>query len=271
MSDQWTDSRTPEELLFTDRQGNPIQVQEVMGAGLDGGYEDRIPALVELMEHGEPAHRLYACMILTAWGDERGFSQIIEWARDPDHTPWAVSPVTVDRFYGVDFSFASLADAVRTSFLSESAPSIANLQMGAIKALLGISSHHYMDRNLAIAIAEDSRIEELVVPAVRSAVEAAIARLGSGEVVGFDLGFQTASLLSVLAPVDDVSAARYADELAHRFRTGERMLKELAGALGYGTGPATARALHALRALRLPGVEQEVDAAFALRAQSASS
>ena len=144
-------SRSPEQLLFTDTDGNPTQLQDLMDEGLDGGYEDRIPELIELMEYGEPVHRLWACMLLTGWGHERGLEQVARWARDPDSTPWASRPVDFDRIYGAGSSFASLADAVRTSFRSTSAPSLKLLQIKAIEALLDASSSHFVDRDLDMA------------------------------------------------------------------------------------------------------------------------
>jgi hypothetical protein len=252
-------------LLFTDRHGEPTPVQDLMSDGLEGGYEDRIPGLIDLMEHGLPDHRLYACMILTAWGDIRGLRQIVDWARNPDSTPWAPNPITVDRIYGADSSFASLAQAVGETFWKAVSPELEAAQIDAITALLGVSSRRYVDRYLALTIAENPHIQRLVAPNIRAAIDAAIRRLESADPIDFDLAFQSASLVSALAPVDDAAAGHYARELASRFRSSERMLKELAAALGNGHGPATLRSLQEMTAFGVPELNHEIDAAIAKR------
>ena len=67
-----------EALLFTDREGRRGQLQDIIDDGLDGGYENRIPALVELLNYGEPYHRLLACVMLTSWGHPLGFQILID-------------------------------------------------------------------------------------------------------------------------------------------------------------------------------------------------
>ena len=262
--------RNPEQLLLTNKAGTPVQVQDLMDEGLEGDYEDRIPDLIELMHRGSPEHRLWACMVLTAWGNEDGLTQVAEWARYPERAPWASNPVDFDRIYGADSSMASLADAVRTSFLSASASSLRPLQISAIEALLQASSSHFVDSNLALAIGQDRYVEENLAPRIRDAIANAIARLSAGDQVGFDLAFQTASLVGALAPVDDAGAAHFADVLAANFRSSERMLKELAEALSQGRGPATARSLTALKALGIAAVADKVDNALARRERRGS-
>ena len=44
-----------EQVLYTDRDGERALLTEVISDGIEGGYEDRLPQLRELCEHG--AHR----------------------------------------------------------------------------------------------------------------------------------------------------------------------------------------------------------------------
>src|SRR5262245_47519743 len=91
----------PEQLLFTDAATRPIALEDLISEGLDGGYLNRVPALVDLMHAGEPRDRLYACLLLCAWGVADGFESLIAWANSPDDTPWGNRPVEIDRRYGV--------------------------------------------------------------------------------------------------------------------------------------------------------------------------
>ena len=80
---------TPDELLFTEKDGTRSSLQDVISDGLDVDYSDRYPALLHLLREGEPAHRLYSCIMLASWGMPEGLRTLIEWARDPGSTPWA--------------------------------------------------------------------------------------------------------------------------------------------------------------------------------------
>jgi hypothetical protein len=250
-----------ERLLFTDRDGSPAQLEDVIDDGLDGVYEDRVDGLVEVMGSGQPYHRLLACQALTSWGDARGFEQLIQWADDPDGAPWADRPVTFDRVYGADSAFETLANALWASFRSEPGVSIRPLQVRAARALLGVVHERYVGRWLALAIVRDTEVEAAVSPQVRDAVQAALEGVRAGRQVGFDLAFQVASLLLALARVDDAGTAAFAGELIAVGGTSDRMAKELADSLGRGTGPATLDALDRLAASRGAVVSADVAAA----------
>jgi hypothetical protein len=68
---------SPAELLFNDAEGKPTSLEDLIDDGLDGAYRDRVPALIELLHGGAPRDRLYACMVLTAWGVADGFTALI--------------------------------------------------------------------------------------------------------------------------------------------------------------------------------------------------
>jgi hypothetical protein len=118
---------SPAELLFSDAEGKPTSLEDLIDDGLDGAYRDRVPALIELLHGGAPRDRLYACMVLTAWGVADGFTALIGWAEHPGSAPWADHPVEIDRRHGVDAAFERLADAVRSSLQLDPSPDLALL------------------------------------------------------------------------------------------------------------------------------------------------
>lgn len=257
-----------EALLFTDRHGQRAQLQDVIDDGMEGGYEDRIPGLIQLQESGDPYHRLLATVMLASWGEPAGFKMLTRWANDPDHAPWAGAPVTVDRFSGADSAFETLADALRASFYSARADSIKRLQVEAARALLHASSTHYVGRTLMVAITSDRDVTASVDTDLRKAIEAGITALRQGNGAGFDLGTQTASLLVPMARLDDAAAARYAQQLMSIAPENTRMLREIAGALANGRGPDTLRLLNAMRTTNSTTLAQDVEQALARRAKS---
>jgi hypothetical protein len=78
---------SPAELLFSDAEGKPASLEDLIDDGLDGAYRDRIPALIGLLRDGAPRDRLYACMVLTAWGVAEGFTALIGWAEHTGSAP----------------------------------------------------------------------------------------------------------------------------------------------------------------------------------------
>lgn len=63
-------------LLYTDREGDATSVADLIDDGLEGGYEDRIPALRQLCVDGPPDHRVEACEVLVAWSDPVGLEAL---------------------------------------------------------------------------------------------------------------------------------------------------------------------------------------------------
>jgi hypothetical protein len=261
-----TDSATsPDDLLFRDRDGNSAPLQEVIDDGLDGGYEDRIPALEELLRNGTPEQRLYAAVALASWGQRPGFDALISWASEPGSAPWAGAPITYSRISGADAGFELLADALRASYLSKAADrgGIRPLQVAASKALLGLADSHDFDRTLLVALVKDPEVTALVADDLKAALDAALTKLEAGENPGFDLATQTAGLLAPLARVDDAAAAHIAERLVKLRPSDQRMVRELVDSLAEGRGSATLHVLESLRSLEIPGLDAEVDRAIA--------
>jgi hypothetical protein len=258
-------ARSPSELLFTDREGKPTSVQDVAADGLDGGYEDRIPELEELLVSGSPYHRLMACVVLISWGEPAGFRTLIQWASDPAHVPWADYPVTADRLSGVDDAFANLADGLNASFWNEPAPALRQMQLDAGRALLAIYADCFFGRTLALALIRDKGVPPELKGNIVAASEAGLAAIRNGSTPHFDIASQIASLIFPLAVADDDLACRFADQLTPLLHNNARALRELALALASGTGEATRRSLEGLRHLGIPAVTEEADKALARR------
>ncbi|MBD2505135.1 hypothetical protein [Anabaena azotica] len=255
-------SNNPEELLFTDSEGQRGRLEDIIDDGLDGGYEDRIPALINLLNSGEPYYRLLACVMLTCWGHPSGFQQIIDWASHTENVPWKESPVVYERLSGSDSAFEMLADALNTSYYCDEEPILKQWQIAATKALLGIYHHYYFGRILALSIVRNKEVAIAVKHEVITAIEASIVILQKPKPVGFDLAFQIACLLIPLTPLDDDAAANYANQLSYQYPKNERVLREIANALGDGKGQATLATLQHLKTLQIPSLESDVEKAI---------
>ena len=258
-------SLNPEELLFTDHEGTRGQLQDIIDEGLEGGYEDRLPALVDLLASGEPHHRLLACIMLTSWGHPVGFRTLIDWASNPSKVPWIDESIVYDRISGADSSFEMLADALMTSYYCENHHALKPLQTAAAKALLSVYHSHYFGRTLALAIVFDKQVAAAVKDEICSAIEASMATLRQHKPVGFDLPFQVACLVIPLASLNDSAAASCADQLILDYPQHQRMLGELLNGLVNGKGSYTLASLQRLKTLGIPDLEREAESAIARR------
>ena len=255
----------PEKILFTDRKGNTLPLEEVIADGLDGGYEERVPALMELVKTGSPYYRLMACIVLTSWGHRLGFETIIDWASDLTAVPWARESVTVDRIYSADDAFENLADALRTSYWNDTTPDLRKMQRDTARALLRIYPQVFFGRTLALALLRDKIWQSYGQSEIAKTILTSINTAQTGKKLSFDLTFQTASLLLVLARANDELTAKFAESLLSYFPANDRMLREIALALRDGQGPATLRVLDKLQRLGRPNVVVEVKKSLALR------
>ncbi|MCG8419896.1 MAG: hypothetical protein MJE77_18340 [Proteobacteria bacterium] len=263
--------RSPEEILFTDDQGGAATLEDVIADGMEGEYADRIPSLIELLGSGSPYHRLMACIVLTSWGHPAGFEAIVRWASNPGGTPWAEGPVTVDRIYGTDDAFESLADALKTSYWNAETAELQNMQREAAEALLTIYHLSYFGQTLALALVKDPVWKTSKQSKIAHTLETCLQTIASGKRPGFDLSYQTACLLLVLAPANDILTAEISERLIAQCAENDRTLRELALALGYANGLATLRTLDELKRLSRPSVVAEVDRALTLRQERAST
>ncbi|MBD2681003.1 MULTISPECIES: hypothetical protein [Nostoc] len=258
----------PEKLLFTDREGNQGQLQDIIDDGLDGGYEDRIPGLINLLSSGEPYHQLLATVMLTSWGHPAGFKKLIDWANNSQNVPWKAAPVVYERISQTDSAFEMLADAVNTSYYADETQKIQQWQIDAIKALLGIYHQYYFGRSLALAIVRDKEIAQAVKNKIIAAIEASLTILQEHTSLGFDLAFQVACLLIPLIRIDEDIAVNYANQLIANYSHKERILREIANALGDGKGEATLAILQHLKTFKMPALVRDTESAIARRSRN---
>jgi hypothetical protein len=235
----------PESLLFTELDGTRSSVQDVIYSGLEIDYSERYPGLLRLLREGEPAHRLYACMMLAAWGVPEGLLALTTWASDPHDAPWSGQPVTYDRLFGADAAFEMLAWSLWASGGTEHAARSAPLRVEATRALLGIYHRAYFDRTMALLLDEDRELAASLGNEIRSAVARSIkASLAPNQ--AFDMASQAAFLLGELARLDDEEAARGAEALIEAHPDKGRCLREVAHSLCDGSGPDTRAILERL-------------------------
>jgi hypothetical protein len=259
--------RSAEEILFTDGDGNAASLDDVIADGLDGAYRERVPDLLELLNTGTPFHRLMACIVLTSWGHSDGLSTIRRWARDPANLPWANAPVTRDRISAADDAFESLAHALKTSYWNEETLDLRRMQQAAAAALLDIYPDQYFGRTLALALLCDPIWRGPRRHDVIDALERSLRVLESGNKRDFDLPIQIASLLMAIAPANDHDAAEAAERLISRYPEHDRMLREVATALGSAAGIGTLGVLRRLHQHRSESVAAEAASALTLRQQ----
>lgn len=204
-------SADPRDLLFTDLQGEDANLEDVLASGLDGDLSERVPALIGLLDRGEPDHQLYAAVLLLGWGRAEGFEALSRWAAAPDDVPWRSAPVSRDRFSGEDDSFGLLAFALATSGWLDRGPELVAMQVRAYRELLSLYDRVAFGRWLADALDGRRDIGAVVVPEVVAAIERGLDRLAAPDRPG--LRFQLAALLVALAPHDGASTVRLAGPL----------------------------------------------------------
>ncbi len=226
---------TPEELLFTKSDGTNDHFYEVLWDELDSpeSYENRILSLIDLMSHGQPYHRLLACIMLTAWGYVAGFQSLIEWATHPGKAPWHNEPVIRDRITDADSAFEKLAEAVGTSYSGLKSQEISVLRRTAVKALLELFPRTFFDNTLTFTIYRGQ--EELfpyIIEDIRTAIDKSFEALDRQDKLNFNLQMQVSSLIGSLNELDEFNVVKYAKKLVKKFPDDRRMLFELISVLG---------------------------------------
>jgi hypothetical protein len=229
---------TAEQLLYTDREGEPASLEEVISDGLEGGYEDRLPGLRELCVSGSAE----ACQVLVAWSDPVGLAELARWTRDRP-----------------EVDFRPLVDAIRTGKYTAETETAHAGRVDAVRALLAIADREPIGEDLNDAIPGDDAFIAAVADALRDAIERSLERRSAP----FDLLAEAAALVVPLARVDDEASATFAERLRKREKRNRRMLSNLVTAMGQGRGPRTLAVLEDLR--RDKRVREQADAVFAHR------
>jgi hypothetical protein len=226
---------TPEELLFTKSDGTDDNFYEVLWDELDSpeNYEYRIPSLIDLMSHGQPYHRLLACIMLTSWGYVEGFQVLIEWATHPEKAPWYEEPVIRDRITDADSAFEKLAEAIGTSYIGIESQENSLLRKTAVKALLKLFPKTFFDNTLTFTIYRSKEdLFPCIVEDIRTAIDKSFEILDRQEPLIFNLQMQVASLIGSLNELDESAVIKYAKKLLKNFPDDRRMLFELISVLG---------------------------------------
>ncbi|NJM77294.1 MAG: hypothetical protein HC852_17815 [Acaryochloridaceae cyanobacterium RU_4_10] len=225
----------PEEILFTKFDGTPDLFYEVVWDELDcpENYKNRIPSLIDLMAHGEPYHRLLACIMLTSWGNTAGFQTLIEWATYPDKTPWQGEAVLHDPITDADSAFEKLAEAIGTSYNGLESQEISSLRESAVKALLKLFSTVFFDSTLSFAICR-GKYELLpnIIEDIYAAIDKSFEVFDRQDKPKINLQMQVASLLGTLEGFDEPTIVNYAKKLVKNFPDDRQTLFELVLVLG---------------------------------------
>ena len=245
----------PEELLFTKFDGTKDHFYKVLWDELDcpKNYENRVPLLVDLMTHGEPYYQLLACIMLTSWGYIAGFQVLIEWASNPEKTPWHLDPVLRDQMTNSDSAFEKLADAVGTSYSGLESQEISTLRKIGIKALLKLFPRFFFGNTLSFTLNrnKDQILSELIED-IRVAIDKSFIMLDRREKLDFNLQMQVASLIGTIKDFDEPVTVNYAKKLVKEFPDDRRMLFELVMVLG---GCKSTEALTILEGLYLKNAD----------------
>lgn len=236
---------TPEELFSIDQHGQRQSFQDLVAEGLDHDFSARYPALREVLATGAPRHRAFAAAMLASWGVRDGLLAIIDWAEAPDDVPWHGEPATTERFSGADATFAMLAHALEVSRDARLTEAGALLRVGAARALCLIYDRACFERDLSSLFDSEDALARRARPEIEYAVEKATA--ASAEPHGFDLAAQAAFLVGPLSRLDDARGAQAAEALLALHPGNTRVGREVAFALGAGSGPATMVILERLR------------------------
>ncbi|WP_354698999.1 hypothetical protein DSM112329_04699 [Paraconexibacter sp. AEG42_29] len=170
---------TPDELLTLDLDGTPLPFHDLVADGLERDYSARVPALRGLIGAGTGRRQAFAAALLAAWGDRDGLLAISGWAQDPAAVPWAADPAVEDRFGQGDATFGMLAWALSVEGDRPVTEPVAQLRVGATRALLLLADRVRFDGDLALLLDLDPVLAARVGPELTWAVaEAAAAARG---------------------------------------------------------------------------------------------
>lgn len=160
-----------EKLLFTNLEGNREQLQDIIDAGLDGGYENRIPELIKLVDSDEPYYSLLASVMLISWGNRAGFIKLFNWFQDPTQIPWVKKSVVYDKIYNCNSAFEMLADSLRTSYNCEQDQEIRTWRIKVTQSFLKLYNQYYFGQSLAMAILKGKEITPIMQDDIIEAIE----------------------------------------------------------------------------------------------------
>ena len=219
----------PRRLLYTDFDGNALDTPApLVGRGLvDERHLDRVPGLAAVIDDPtvDPSDRLYACLALTAWGEERGY-RAVEAAAGPAPPPWRGLPRAP---FGLVAAQVGISDAMAERKGTEAA------RLAALRALVGVAGRKDFGDQLGAAIftGPPSAVAHDVVAATRRGLQ----RLDRRPWPSFDLPCQLVDILEPLVQVDEPTALALVGEIVRRDHS-PRTLGYVAFLVATGTTPA---------------------------------
>ena len=198
----------PRLLLYTDFDGNALDTPApLVGRGLvDDRHLERVPGLAAVIGDptADPSDRLYACLALTAWGEQRGY-RAVEAAVGPAPPPWRDLPRAP---FGLVAAQVGISDAMAERKGTERA------RLAALRALVGVADREDFGDQLGAAIftGPPSAVAHDVVAATRRGLQ----RLDRRPWPSFDLPCQLVDILEPLVEVDEPTALALVGEIVRR-------------------------------------------------------
>jgi hypothetical protein len=212
------DVRRYRDLLYTDFDGVSLTDPEpLIGRGLeDDRHLQRVPGLTALVddEAAQPLDRLFACLVLTAWGEASGYRAVAAAARGSEPPPW--HGMSRDRFRSVDDTFGLLAEQVGLSDVMAERKGTGSARLDALRALLTIVDREGFGDQLGAAIFTGP--PAAVAADIVAAAQRGLARLDRQPWPPFDLPAQIVDILEPLVEIDEPTAIALAEEVVRRDR-----------------------------------------------------
>ena len=139
----------PRRLLYTDFDGNALDTPApLIGRGLvDDRHRERVPGLVAVVEDpaADPFDRLFACLALTAWGEEPGYRAVAAACSTPP--PWHGLPADRIRApFGLVAAQVGISDTMAERKHTEPA------RLDALRALIGVADREDFADQLGAAV-----------------------------------------------------------------------------------------------------------------------
>ena len=202
-------------LLYTDFDGNHLDSPEpLLGRGLvDDRHRDRVPGLVALLDDpaGDPLDRLFACLALTAWGEESGYRSVAVAAAST-RPPWhGVSRGGLRR---ADTPFGLVAARVGLSDEMAERKGTEGSRIDALRALVGAADREDFGDQLGAAIFTGP--PSVVAADVVAAARRGLRRLDRPPWPPFNLPCPLVDILEPLVEVDEPTAIALVTQIVRR-------------------------------------------------------
>jgi hypothetical protein len=246
----------PRRLLYTDFDGNALDTPApIVGRGLvDDRHLERVPGLVAVVADpaADPFDRLFACLALTAWGEERGYRAVAAACSTP---PWHGLPTDRVRApFGLAAAQVGISDTMAERKHTEHA------RLDALRALIGVADREDFADQLGAAIVTGppSAVAADVVGAARRGLQ----RLDRRPWPRFDLPCQLVDVLEPLVEVDEPAALALVAEVVRRDRS-PHTLGYVAFLVATGSTPAADELAAHIVAIGGPAVGERLAAARA--------